>query len=111
MIADNLKVVLRETANELEQINFGLDLKLQNEIDSSITKALSNQDDLLRKLTEEIRGLEDETDQALSNEEVKFLRNIYNSMKFLYLNSFLYPRFAPAIINKLNFRNRWKKIK
>ena len=77
MIADNLKVVLRETANELEHISFGLDLKLQNEIDSSITKALSNQDDLLRKLTEEIRGLEDETDQALSNEEVKFLRNIY----------------------------------
>ena len=82
MIADNLKVVLRETSNELEQINFGLDLKLQNEIDSSITKALSNQDDLLRKLTEEIRGLEDETDQALSNEEVKFLRSIYHSMKF-----------------------------
>ena len=82
MIADNLKVVLRETANELEHISFGLDLKLQNEIDSSITKALSNQDDLLRKLTEEIRGLEDETDQALSNEEVKFLRNIYHSMKF-----------------------------
>ena len=82
MIADNLKVVLKETANELEQISFGLDLKLQNEIDSSITKALSNQDDLLRKLTEEIRGLEDETDQALSNEEVKFLRNIYHSMKF-----------------------------
>ena len=82
MIADNLKIVLRETANELEQISFGLDLKLQNEIDSSITKALSNQDDLLRKLTDEIRGLEDETDQALSNEEVKFLRNIYHSMKF-----------------------------
>ena len=82
MIAENLKVVLRETANELEQISFGLDLKLQNEIDSSITKASSNQDDLLRKLTEEIRGLEDETDQALSNEEVKFLCNIYHSMKF-----------------------------
>ena len=78
MIADNLKALLRETANELEQINFGLDLKLQNEIDSSISKALSNQDDLLRKLTEEIRGLEDETDQALSNEEVKFLRNVYD---------------------------------
>ena len=108
MIADNLKALLRETANELEQINFGLDLKLQNEIDSSISKALSNQDDLLRKLTEEIRGLEDETDQALSNEEVKFLRNVYDQF---HINVFLYSRFTLAIINKLNFRNRWKKIK
>ena len=108
MIADNLKALLRETANELEQINFGLDLKLQNEIDSSISKVLSNQDDLLRKLTEEIRGLEDETDQALSNEEVKSLSNVYDQF---HINAFLYSRFTLAIINKLNFRNRWKKIK
>ena len=70
MIGDNLAIFLRESAKELEQTNFGLDPKLQKEIDSHISKALSNQDDLLRKLTEEIRGLEDETDQSLSNEQV-----------------------------------------
>ena len=70
MIGDNLTTYLREFAKELEQTNFGLDPKLQKEIDSHISKALSTQDDLLRKLTEEIRGLEDETDQSLSNEQV-----------------------------------------
>ena len=70
MIGDNLTTYLREFAKELGQTNYGLDPKLQKEIDSQISKALSNQDDLLRKLTEEIRGLEDETDQSLSNEQV-----------------------------------------
>ena len=70
MIGDNMTTYLREFAKELEQSNFGFDPKLQKEIDSQISKALSNQDDILRKLTEEIRGLEDETDQSLSNEQV-----------------------------------------
>ena len=70
MIGNNLTTFLCEAAKELEQTNFGLDPKLQKEIDSHMSKALSNQDDLLRKLTEEIRGLEDETDQSLSNEQV-----------------------------------------
>ena len=70
MIGDNMTTYLREFAKELEQTNFGLDPKLQKETDSLISKALSNQDDILRKLTEEIRGLEDETDQSLSNEQV-----------------------------------------
>ena len=73
MTGDNLGILIRDSIKELEQNNFGLDPKFQKETNSLISKALSNQEDLLRKLTEEIRGHEDEADQALSKEEVKII--------------------------------------
>ena len=73
MTGDNLGILIRDSIKELEQNNFGLDPKFQKETNSLISKALSNQEDLLRKLTEEIRGLEDEADQALPKEEVKII--------------------------------------
>ena len=83
MIGNNLTTFICEAAKELEQTNFGLDPKWQKEIDSHMSKALSNQDDLLRKLTEEIRGLEDETDQSLSNEQVIIgFKSIFSPLKY-----------------------------
>ena len=73
MTGDNLGILIRDSIKELEQNNFGLDPKFQKETNSLISKALSNQEDLLRKLTEEIRGHEDEADQALSKEEVRII--------------------------------------
>ena len=73
MTGDNLGILIRDSIKEFEQNNFGLDPKFQKETNSLISKALSNQEDLLRKLTEEIRGLEDEADQALSKEEVRII--------------------------------------
>ena len=73
MAGDNLGFLIRDSIKEFEQNNFGLDPKFQKETNSLISKALSNQEDLLRKLTEEIRGHEDEADQALSKEEVRII--------------------------------------
>ena len=73
MTGDNLGILIRDSIKEFEQNNFGLDPKFQKETNSLISKALSNQEDLLRKLTEEIRGHEDEADQALSKEEVRII--------------------------------------
>ena len=59
-----------EACRQLEDTHFGFDTKRQIELDSLLSKAFTRQDDLLIKLTCEIRGLEDDTDQAMIQEQV-----------------------------------------
>ena len=61
---------INEASRKMEEKDFGFSVKLQKELDSLMSKAFTQQDELLMKLTEEIRGLEDDTDQALTNEQV-----------------------------------------
>ena len=66
---------INEASRQLEDTHFGFDTKRQKELDSLLSKAFTRQDDLLIKLTYEIRGLEEDTDQDLMQEQVGCLRN------------------------------------
>ena len=61
---------INEATRQLEDPHFGFDTKRQKELDGLLSKAFTRQDDLLIKLTYEIRGLEDDTDQAMMQEQV-----------------------------------------
>ena len=69
ILAEDFAIV-NEAMRQIENTSFGFDPNLQKELESMMSKAFSKQDDILRKLTEEIRGLEDETDQAMTDEQV-----------------------------------------
>ena len=61
---------ITDAIRQMDENNFGFELKLQKSLDSSMSKAYAKQDELLMNLTQKIRGLEDEADQALTNEQV-----------------------------------------
>lgn len=67
---------INEASRKMEEKDFGFSVKLQKELDSLMSKAFTQQDELLMKLTEEIRGLEDDTDQALTNEQKTLENNL-----------------------------------
>jgi len=75
VLADDISKIT-EASREMEENNFGFNIKLQKELDSLMSKAFTQQDELLMKLTEEIRGLEDDTDQALTNEQKTLENNL-----------------------------------
>ena len=62
---------INEASQQLEDTHFGFDTKRQKELDNLLSKALTRQDDLLKKLTYEIRGLESDTDDAMKQEQVR----------------------------------------
>jgi len=75
ILAEDIALI-NEASRQLEETNFGFDTKLQKELDSLMSKAYTRQDDLLRTLTEEIRGLEDDTDQAMMEEQKSLQNNL-----------------------------------
>ena len=60
----------KEACRELEKENFGFDSRLKKDLDALLSKAYEKQDDLLRKSTEEIRGIENDWEEALIHEQV-----------------------------------------
>ena len=62
---------INEATRQLEDTHFGFDTKRQKELDNLVSKAFTQQDDLLKKLTYEIRGLESDTDDAMKQEQVR----------------------------------------
>ena len=67
MSTDTARIM--EAIRLMNENNFGFDAKLQNSLDGLITKALAQQDELLKEQTLYIRGLEDEADQALADKQ------------------------------------------
>ena len=60
----------KEACRELEKENFSLDSRLKKDLDALLSKAYEKQDELLRKSTEEIRGIENDWEEALIHEQV-----------------------------------------
>lgn len=60
----------KEACRELEKENFGFDSRLKKDLDALLSKAYEKQDELLRKSTEEIRGIENDWEEALIHEQV-----------------------------------------
>lgn len=60
----------KEACRELEKENFSFDSRLKKDLDALLSKAYEKQDELLRKSTEEIRGIENDWEEALIHEQV-----------------------------------------